>query len=92
MNGTEAREFLLKSGLDQGLLGQIWTLSDQDKDSALSPAEFCIAMFLCHAALEGRPLPPSLPPSLIAMANGVNPNVRWSSCVACVGGWRGADV
>eukprot|EP01128_Nolandella_sp_AFSM9_P004852 TRINITY_DN2269_c0_g1_i1.p1 TRINITY_DN2269_c0_g1~~TRINITY_DN2269_c0_g1_i1.p1 ORF type:complete len:844 (+),score=222.56 TRINITY_DN2269_c0_g1_i1:117-2534(+) len=69
MNGTEARNFLLKSNLNQASLSQIWNLATQGGDS-LGPESFCIAMHLCHCSLAGTPLPATLPPSLAMSARG----------------------
>lgn len=48
------------------VLKQVWDLSDQDNDSMLSLREFCIALYLMERFREGRPLPATLPSSIIS--------------------------
>ena len=43
----------------------MWDLSDQDNDSMLSLREFCIALYLMERYREGRPLPKTLPSSIM---------------------------
>lgn len=65
--GNIAVQLFSKSGVDTGLLRNIWTLSDVDKDSLLSEKEFCVAMHLIVCvSKKGLPLPGSLPGSLAA--------------------------
>lgn len=47
------------------VLKQVWDLADQDNDSMLSLREFCIALYLMERYREGRPLPPTLPNSVM---------------------------
>ena len=42
------KPILQKSGLHVGLLGQIWELSDVDRDGHLDMEEFSLAMFLLN--------------------------------------------
>ncbi|GMS96358.1 hypothetical protein PENTCL1PPCAC_18533 [Pristionchus entomophagus] len=65
ITGEAARTVLIKSGLPPPVLGQIWSLSDLDRDGHLDQREFSIAMKLTRNCLAGIPLPPSLPPSLL---------------------------
>ena len=46
LNGVQARYILSQSGLPTPILAEIWNLSDVNKDGALSPDEFCVAMHL----------------------------------------------
>ena len=43
----------------------MWDLSDQDNDSMLSLKEFCFALYLMERYREGRPLPSSLPRTVL---------------------------
>merc|ERR1711953_702636 len=61
LSGDAARTFFMRSGLQQQILGRIWVLSDNDKDGQLSSAEFNVAMKLGRMALQGQPLPHSIP-------------------------------
>ncbi|GMT25450.1 hypothetical protein PFISCL1PPCAC_16747 [Pristionchus fissidentatus] len=65
ISGEAARTVLMKSGLPPPVLGQIWSLSDLDRDGHLDQREFSIAMKLTRNCLAGLPLPPQLPPSLL---------------------------
>ena len=56
-----ARTFFMRSGLPNQILGQIWILSDNDKDGALNQKEFCVAMQLVRMALTKQQLPSSIP-------------------------------
>lgn len=46
LNAVQARYILLQSGLPTSILAEVWNLSDVNKDGALSPDEFCVAMHL----------------------------------------------
>ena len=46
LNGVQARYILSQSGVPTPTLAEIWNLSDVNKDGALSPDEFCVAMHL----------------------------------------------
>lgn len=65
LNGSQAKNVLLTSGLPQAVLAQIWNLSDIDVDGRLSLEEFILASYLIELAKSGKPLPPSLPPDLV---------------------------
>lgn len=43
----------------------MWDLADQDNDSMLSLREFCVALYLMERYREGRPLPSTLPNSVM---------------------------
>lgn len=65
ITGDQARNLFLSWRLPREVLKQVWDLSDQDGDSMLSLREFCIALYLMERYREGRPLPPSLPNSVM---------------------------
>ncbi|CAH3182444.1 unnamed protein product [Porites lobata] len=65
LSGDQARSMLIQSGLSQGILAQIWHLSDLDKDGQLNIEEFALAMHFVEIAKLGQPLPPSVPPELL---------------------------
>ena len=46
--GSKVKPILQKSLLHVGLLGQIWELSDVDRDGHLDMEEFSLAMFLLN--------------------------------------------
>lgn len=65
LNGDKVKPILLNSKLPVAVLGNVWELSDIDKDGMLDRDEFCIAMHLVYKTLERTPLPQCLPPELI---------------------------
>ncbi len=65
LTGPQARQILLQTGLPQGILAQIWSLSDIDNDGRLTQDEFCVSMHLADMAKAGQVLPASLPPHLV---------------------------
>lgn len=65
ITGEQARSLFLSWRLPREVLKQVWDLSDQDNDSMLSLKEFCIALYLMERYREGRPLPPTLPSSVL---------------------------
>ena len=68
VEGPQAVELFSRSGLDRQALGKVWELSDNDKDSRLSPNEFAVAMHLIVCVSKrGLPVPVRLPPSLAAL-------------------------
>ncbi|CAH8665044.1 unnamed protein product [Heterobilharzia americana] len=64
ITGEQARVFFMRSGLSVMILGQIWALADIGMDGKMDKKEFSIAMFLIKKALEGTPLPTTLPQGL----------------------------
>lgn len=68
VDGAAAKDVLEKSGLPVEDLMKIWFLADNDKDGRLSEPEFVYAMALANARRQGEPVPPELPPELIAAA------------------------
>mmetsp|Transcript_2695 Transcript_2695/g.4048 ORF Transcript_2695/g.4048 Transcript_2695/m.4048 type:complete len:1026 (-) Transcript_2695:127-3204(-) len=58
----------MKSGLDTQLLNAVWHMSDHDKDGRLNLPEFIVAFHLILCISKKRlPLPPGLPPPLLAL-------------------------
>ncbi|KAL3617723.1 hypothetical protein CASFOL_038044 [Castilleja foliolosa] len=82
ITGDEARNLFLSWRLPREVLKQVWDLSDQDSDSMLSLREFCIALYLMERYREGRPLPSTLPNSVMldeALLSGVGPPTTYGS-------------
>ena len=65
LEADKAVDFFSKSGLPIEILANVWDLADVRKSGSLSKDEFAIAMHLIHGCLGGKPLPPTLPESLI---------------------------
>ncbi|XP_027354203.1 actin cytoskeleton-regulatory complex protein pan1 isoform X2 [Abrus precatorius] len=65
ITGEQARSLFLSWRLPIDILKKVWDLSDQDNDSMLSLREFCFALYLMERYREGRPLPQSLPNSVM---------------------------
>jgi len=66
LSTKQARDVLVKTGLDREQLRQIWNLSDIDRDGLFDLDEYVVAMFLCDAVIEkGRPIPAELPSAVI---------------------------
>jgi hypothetical protein len=64
LNGMQAKNILLATGLQPNTLAKVWSLSDVDADGRLSLDEFIIAMHLCDYAKLGNTLPVALPAEL----------------------------
>jgi hypothetical protein len=64
LNGMQAKNILLQTGLPPATLAKVWSLSDVDQDGRLSLEEFVIAMHLCDLAKLGQALPAALPAEL----------------------------
>eukprot|EP01089_Gocevia_fonbrunei_P000522 TRINITY_DN1053_c0_g1_i2.p1 TRINITY_DN1053_c0_g1~~TRINITY_DN1053_c0_g1_i2.p1 ORF type:complete len:446 (-),score=93.20 TRINITY_DN1053_c0_g1_i2:26-1363(-) len=65
VTGPQARDLFGRSNLDTVDLGKIWNLSDINKDGKLDKEEFIISMVLINYRLKGKPLPNTLPVSLL---------------------------
>ncbi|CAH8333038.1 unnamed protein product [Eruca vesicaria subsp. sativa] len=65
ITGEQARNLFLSWRLPREVLKHVWELSDQDNDTMLSLREFCISLYLMERYREGRPLPASLPSSIM---------------------------
>ncbi|XP_078173901.1 uncharacterized protein LOC144567604 isoform X2 [Carex rostrata] len=61
ITGEQARILFLSWKMPKGVLRDIWTLSDCDRDGDLSFFEFCIAVYFMERHREGFSLPISLP-------------------------------
>ncbi|XP_021745168.1 epidermal growth factor receptor substrate 15-like [Chenopodium quinoa] len=98
ITGEQARNLFLSWRLPREVLKQVWDLADQDNDSMLSLREFCIALFLMERYREGRPLPASLPNSIMldetlmrmsGLPNSLHGNAAWGA--ASGAGYRPAQ-
>ncbi|CAH8499126.1 unnamed protein product [Dicrocoelium dendriticum] len=69
VSGTEVRDILLRSGLQQSILAQIWDLVDIQCSGMLNCEQFAVAMHLATEQLSSmpyaNPLPIILPPALV---------------------------
>uniref|UniRef100_A0A8C8M0B9 Epidermal growth factor receptor pathway substrate 15 n=1 Tax=Oncorhynchus tshawytscha TaxID=74940 RepID=A0A8C8M0B9_ONCTS len=65
LSGEKVKPVLLNSKLPVDILGRVWELSDLDRDGMLDRDEFAVAMYLVYRALEGEPVPMSLPAPLV---------------------------
>jgi epidermal growth factor receptor substrate 15 len=63
--GDIVKPVMMNSKLPLDTLSKIWEMSDIDKDGQMDSEEFAVAMHLIYKALDGHPLPPSLPNNLI---------------------------
>lgn len=61
LSGDQSRDLLVRSKLDGDSLGRIWELADTMKSGQLLFPEFCVALWLCHQKLAGKPIPQKLP-------------------------------
>lgn len=65
ITGAVAKREMVKSKLQNTVLGKIWTLSDIDRDGQLDQDEFAVAMYLIKIKLDDDDLPDELPTHLI---------------------------
>ena len=65
LNGLQAKNILLATGLQPPILAKIWSLADHDADGRLSLDEFAVAMHLCEYSRLGNVLPATLPAELV---------------------------
>uniref|UniRef100_A0AAQ5XQ65 Epidermal growth factor receptor pathway substrate 15 n=1 Tax=Amphiprion ocellaris TaxID=80972 RepID=A0AAQ5XQ65_AMPOC len=75
LSGEKVKPVLLNSKLPVDILGRVWELSDLDRDGMLDKDEFSVAMYLVYRALEGEPVPMSLPPPLVPPSKRKKPAV-----------------
>nr|XP_046247548.1 epidermal growth factor receptor substrate 15 isoform X2 [Scatophagus argus] len=75
LTGDKVKPVLLNSKLPVDILGRVWELSDLDRDGMLDRDEFSVAMYLVYRALEGEPVPMSLPPPLVPPSKRKKPSV-----------------
>ncbi|KAL9378165.1 hypothetical protein Peur_029500 [Populus x canadensis] len=64
--GEQACNLFLSWRLPREALKKVWDLSDQDNDSMLSLREFCTALYLMERYRENRPLPSTLPTTIMS--------------------------
>ncbi|KAF8571104.1 hypothetical protein P879_00520 [Paragonimus westermani] len=69
VSGAEVRDVLMRSGLHQTILAQLWDLVDIQGSGMLNCEQFAVAMHLATDQLSSSPyarsLPPVLPPALV---------------------------
>ncbi|KAG9019677.1 hypothetical protein FRB90_011486 [Tulasnella sp. 427] len=65
VEGDVAVPFMVKSGLPEAVLAQIWDLADLHNDGRLTQEGFAIALHLINGKLTGKEVPDSLPSSLV---------------------------
>uniref|UniRef100_A0A4W6G311 Epidermal growth factor receptor pathway substrate 15 n=1 Tax=Lates calcarifer TaxID=8187 RepID=A0A4W6G311_LATCA len=75
LTGDKVKPVLLNSKLPVDILGRVWELSDLNRDGMLDKDEFSVAMYLVYRALEGEPVPMSLPPPLVPPSKRKKPSV-----------------
>uniref|UniRef100_A0A8C7NHZ4 Epidermal growth factor receptor pathway substrate 15 n=1 Tax=Oncorhynchus mykiss TaxID=8022 RepID=A0A8C7NHZ4_ONCMY len=75
LSGEKVKPVLLNSKLPVDVLGRVWELSDLDRDGMLDRDEFAVAMYLVYRALEGEPVPMSLPAPLVPPSKRKKPPV-----------------
>ncbi|QOU22285.1 hypothetical protein BRETT_002459 [Brettanomyces bruxellensis] len=61
VDGSTARQILMRSNLDASTLAQIWELCDTNKSGKLLFPEFALALYLCNRAIRGDAVPSALP-------------------------------
>ncbi|GMF82326.1 unnamed protein product [[Candida] boidinii] len=61
IEGSAARDILMKSNLTATKLADIWSLADTTKSGKLLFPEFCVALHLCNLAIKGENVPYELP-------------------------------
>ncbi|KAI0463588.1 hypothetical protein LJB42_002590 [Komagataella kurtzmanii] len=64
IDGSTARDILLRSNIPSSQLAEIWTLSDTTRSGKLLFPEFALALHLCNVVLRGENLPFELPTTL----------------------------
>lgn len=65
VSGRDVAEFILKSGLDKGVVARILELSDMDRDKEFDRDEFVVAHHLAICIRNGMPEPVQLPAYLV---------------------------
>ncbi|XP_045061429.1 epidermal growth factor receptor substrate 15 isoform X2 [Coregonus clupeaformis] len=75
LSGEKVKPVLLNSKLPVDVLGRVWELSDLDRDGMLDRDEFAVVMYLVYRALEGEPVPMSLPATLVPPSKRKKPPV-----------------
>lgn len=62
---AEVRKELLKTGLPNHVLGEIYSLADIDEDGLLDKDEYALALYIVRLKKEGFDLPSELPKHLV---------------------------
>ncbi|KAA8589642.1 hypothetical protein FQN60_013007 [Etheostoma spectabile] len=84
LTGDKVKPVLLNSKLPVDILGRVWELSDIDRDGTLDRDEFSVVRkeldrnytgYTLFQALEGEPVPMSLPPPLVPPSKRKKPSV-----------------
>ncbi|KAL4244391.1 hypothetical protein ABKN59_010425 [Abortiporus biennis] len=65
LDEKSTRAHLSQIGLSKAAVAQIWSLADMNKDGNLSQDEFAVVLYLAQLSESGRPLPSSMPRTLI---------------------------
>lgn len=65
LHGAKAKREMVKSKLQNTVLGRIWKLADVDHDGMLDEEEFALAMYLIKIKLDDNDLPDELPSHLV---------------------------
>jgi hypothetical protein len=65
VSGAGARDVLMESAVDTGVLRTIWDLSDVDRDGYLDADEFALCWYLIQQAKAGQQIPGKLPANLL---------------------------
>jgi EH domain-containing protein 3/EH domain-containing protein 1 len=60
----------METGLNTGVLADIWRLSDYDNDGAMDLYQFALAMHMVSVVKNGGALPEKLPSTLQPKLNG----------------------
>lgn len=68
MQGKDARNILIKSGLPKNVLSELWRICDIGEKGYLTKGEFIIAIHLIGLYKKNMPLPVQLPDNLISVA------------------------
>ncbi|KAM3719026.1 Epidermal growth factor receptor substrate 15-like [Dirofilaria immitis] len=65
VSGTDVRDILLATGIQQNTLALLWSLVDLKKNGMLNLEQFALIMYLIENHKRGKPVPFALPPNLI---------------------------
>lgn len=70
VSGSKIKPVLMDTGLNTGVLADIWRLSDYDSDGAMDLYQFALAMHMVSVVKNGGALPEKLPSTLQPKLNG----------------------
>uniref|UniRef100_A0A0R3RPU0 Epidermal growth factor receptor substrate 15-like 1 n=1 Tax=Elaeophora elaphi TaxID=1147741 RepID=A0A0R3RPU0_9BILA len=65
VSGTDVRDVLLATGIQQNTLALLWSLVDLKKNGMLNLEQFALIMYLIENHKQGKPVPFTLPRNLI---------------------------